>query len=107
MTVPALARAGGIVARAAQGIARITQRKGLQAYGALAITSVIAGGLLVFAIERDQEGANITSGRRRHLVGRCDHDDSRLRRSRTDLARPTMTSPGFGGATVSRSARGG
>lgn len=56
-----LARAGGIVARTAEAVARITQRKGVQAYGALSAMAVTAGGLLVYAIERDQPDGTITS----------------------------------------------
>lgn len=54
-------RAGSVFGRAISGIAAVAQRKGLQIYGAVTMGLIIVCALLVYALERDVEGSNITT----------------------------------------------
>lgn len=54
-------RAGSAVGRTLAGVSRVMQRRGLQLYGLFTLIVVVAGALLVYGLERDVEGSNITS----------------------------------------------
>lgn len=54
-------RAGGLLGRSVSAISAVTQRKGMQVTGAVALALIAGSGLLVWIFERDAPGSTITS----------------------------------------------
>lgn len=54
-------RGGSAVGRTLVGISAVVQRRGLQVYGLFTVLVIIGGALLVYGLERDTDGSNITT----------------------------------------------
>lgn len=55
-----VARAGGVLARTLKGVTEVVNRRGLQIYGAFALAVIGGASLLVYGLEKDVEGSNIS-----------------------------------------------
>ena len=53
-------RAGGPIGRAMQSVHSVIERRGLQVYGAITIGLISGSAVLVYGLEKDADGSNIT-----------------------------------------------
>lgn len=56
-----VARTGGVLARTLKGVTEVANRRGLQIYGAFALTMICGSALIVYGLEKDLGGSNITN----------------------------------------------